>query len=282
MKFRLTHHKRNSRFGYFPREQQQLFLRYGNKLASFTDLYFRLFGVPDITQHIRFRHVSKLLDTKAGHVIIDLGCGYGLFSTWLASMGVRVIGIDTDSDKIKFAQKTAKILHIRNRSSYVMASVDSLPFKEKSFDYLLCLDVIEHIPNDLNALSEMSRILKPSGILILTTPCQPQKFRFKSGIELHEHWGHVREGYSFEHLKTIIGDRCMEIVSCFSWLKYFTSKVFDFYFKFFWEQHSKFRLLLCALLFPLMCMVSFLDDIFFRRSQGNEFALKIVKLRDSK
>ena len=278
MNFKWKHSKRNSRFGYFPREQQQLFLKCGNKLASLADWYFRLFGVPDITQHIRFRHVSKLLDIRPEHVVIDLGCGYGLFSTWLASIGVRVIGIDIESDKIKFADKTAKILNVHNRSSFVMGSADSLPFKESSFDYLLCLDVIEHIPNDLNALSEMSRVLKTSGILILTTPCQPQKFRFKGGIELHEHWGHVRDGYSFEALRQILKEKGMEIVVSTFWLKLFAAKVFDFFFRFFWERYSRIRLMLCAMLFPLMYAISLLDDIFLRNSQGNEFALKIIKV----
>ena len=121
-------------------------------------------------------------------------------------------------------------------------------------------------------------ILKPSGILILTTPCQPQKFRFKSGIGLHGHWGHVREGYSFEGLKQILKERGIEIVASTFWLKFFTAKVFDFFFRFFWERYSRIRLMLCAMLFPLMYVMSLLDDIFLRNSQGNEFALKAVKV----
>ena len=265
------------RYGYLPREQQQNFLGSGNKLTLLSDLYFSFFGNPEIIQRIRFRCVSRLLDSEPNSAVIDLGCGYGLLSTWLASNGFRAIGVDVKQNKVKFAKRTAKILHIRDKASYIVASVCNLPFREKSFDYSFCLDVIEHVPNDLVALSEVSRILKPKGELILTTPCWPQKFRFKSGTELCKEWGHVRGGYALEDLKQILKDRGLEIVALTFWLKFFTAKVFDLYFRLFWERYYRTRLALGAVLFPFMYAFCLLDDVFFRKSQGNEFALKIVR-----
>jgi len=284
MKSKCVCHIRNTRFGYLPKEQQQVFLKCSQKLLSFADLYIRLLGIPDVTQHVRFRYVSRLLKirsiNRSKHVFIDIGCGYGLFSTWLASRGIQVIGVDIASDKIKFAKKTSKILDIQDRSSYIVASACNLPFKENSFDNSICLDVMEHIPNDLDAFSEIRRTLKTGGVLILTTPCLLQRFRSNSAIELCKQWGHVRKGYFFGYLKRILKERHMEIVASFYWLKFFAAKVFDFYFRFFWERYSRVQMMLCAMFFPLMYTISLFDEIFLRESQGNEFALKIVKVDD--
>ena len=261
-----------------PQDQQQLYLRCDKKLLWLSNLYFRLLGIPEITQRIRFRAISKLLDINSEHIVLDVGCGYGLLTLWLADKEVTVVGVDIVPDKVKFSKSTAKNLNIQDRASYVISSACALPFKENSFDTTLCLDVIEHIPDDLRALSETSYVLKPKGILVLTTPCLTQKYHFRSGATKSS-WGHVRNGYSLKALAKVLNDRNLELTVTKFWLKFFGSKVFDFYFNFFYplEHQSKIRLALCAILFPLMYAIALLDEIFLRKNEGNEFALKAIK-----
>jgi len=128
-------------------------------------------------------------------------------------------------------------------------------------------------------LSEILCVLKPKGILVLTTPCLTKKYQFRSGVTLKSSWDHVRNGYSFETLERAFKDRNLELIVTRFLLKFFGSKVSDFYYKFFYppEHHSKTRLVLCAILFPLMFAIALLDEIFLRKNEGNEFALKATK-----
>ena len=252
------------------------------KLLLLSDLYFRLFGIPEITQTILFRAVSKLLDINHQHIILDVGCGYGLFSCWLASQGAQVLGLDIAKGKVEFAKSTARNLDIEDKVSYVIASATCLPIKEKSFNASLCLDVIEHIPNDVDALSEISRVLKPKGFLILTTPCLIEKYHSSAHNRFGSAWGHVRDGYSFKALNKICKETCLEILRLQYWLKFFATKVSDFYYNFFWERHSKTRLALCAMLFPFMYAIAFIDEIFLRKSKGNEFIIEAIKFNNCK
>jgi 2-polyprenyl-3-methyl-5-hydroxy-6-metoxy-1,4-benzoquinol methylase len=52
----------------------------------------------------------------------------------------------------------------------IISDISDIPEKDNSYDVILCTEVFEHIPDPVKALKEFSRLLKPSGILILTTP----------------------------------------------------------------------------------------------------------------
>ena len=55
-------------------------------------------------------------------------------------------------------------------NSFIQASGDYLPFGDNTFDYVLCLELIEHVPNPTALLEEMNRVLIPGSKLILSTP----------------------------------------------------------------------------------------------------------------
>lgn len=92
--------------------------------------------------------------------ILDAGCGTGLLAQKLQQYG-DVTGIDFSHEALKFAKKRGlKILK---------SSIEKLPFKDKTFDVVICIDVLvsKSIKNDLVPLSEFYRVLKPGGILII-------------------------------------------------------------------------------------------------------------------
>jgi SAM-dependent methyltransferase len=101
--------------------------------------------------------------------ILDLGAGNGGVSLALANEERnRVVAAD-----VVFNPELALL---RARSSLpvdqVLASAASLPFADGSFDAVLCLETIEHLPDAAGAAKEMMRVLKPGGQVMITTPAR--------------------------------------------------------------------------------------------------------------
>lgn len=138
--------------------------------------------------HVIILTLLEKFSTKKGYLkILDAGCGTGLLAQKLERYG-SVIGLDINPEALKFAKK-------RGVKTF-KGSVDSLPFKDNSFDVITSMDVIYHKQvNDDKALSEFFRVLVPGGFLILRVPAN-------NWIRTnHDKHVHTRERYSRNGLK---------------------------------------------------------------------------------
>lgn len=101
---------------------------------------------------------------KAQRLAVDIGCGTG-YTAMVFQSHFRMVGADVSRDALRLSQ---------GRGLTHLCQIDmtefSLPFKSDSFDLVFALDVIEHIEDDVRALKECGRILKDSGLLIVTVP----------------------------------------------------------------------------------------------------------------
>jgi SAM-dependent methyltransferase len=107
------------------------------------------------------RHEVARLVLPRGARILDAGCGSGRVLDELAQYG-SVTGVDTSPLAAAAAEARG---HEVSR-----ARVEDLPFEDASFDLVTCLDVIEHTPDDLEALTELVRVTRPGGHLLVTVP----------------------------------------------------------------------------------------------------------------
>ncbi|MCS6860255.1 MAG: class I SAM-dependent methyltransferase, partial [Abditibacteriales bacterium] len=94
--------------------------------------------------------------------LIDVGCGTGANLTLLERFG-DVIGLDAALLALSFCQQ-------RRHHLLVQASAMSLPFADASADVITALDVLEHLEDDVGALCELHRVLRPGGYLLATVP----------------------------------------------------------------------------------------------------------------
>jgi len=123
------------------------------------------------------RMMRDVISQLKGHQIADLGCGSGLALSWL---GGDKVGIDISRELLSLAHRGA---------DYVLADVESPPFRDQYFDLVLCLDVAEHLPS-LKVVEEAYRILVSEGIFLLSTA--DRKYRLilealeKLGLKLPE------------------------------------------------------------------------------------------------
>lgn len=97
--------------------------------------------------------------------VLDIGCGNGNISIPLASLGYRILGIDTNAASIEYATKKNPFLNV----SFKIADIAVLEVDEK-FDVIICSEVLEHLNEPHEALLSIKRMLKPSGLLIVTIP----------------------------------------------------------------------------------------------------------------
>jgi 2-polyprenyl-3-methyl-5-hydroxy-6-metoxy-1,4-benzoquinol methylase len=94
--------------------------------------------------------------------LIDLGAGSGFYSKYLQERGYNVIGIDKNLDCT--GEMGKKVIECLN------GDAKNLPFCNKKFDGGLLIEVIEHVESPQELLFEINRVLKPGGVLTLTTP----------------------------------------------------------------------------------------------------------------
>lgn len=131
---------------------------------------------------------NRFLTKKTSNRILDAGCGTGLLAHKLKKFG-QVWGVDVSLDAIKFAKT-----YIKNTK---LGSVAKLPFPSNFFDLVTSIDVIYHemVTDDIQALNEMYRVLKPGGLLIIRVPAYNWLFR------VSDKHVHTRQRYSLNELK---------------------------------------------------------------------------------
>ena len=93
--------------------------------------------------------------------VLDLGCGDGDFALRLNELGYEVIAGDIDRNRFKYHKE------IEFKSCDI---TKEMPFTDNYFDYVLMLEVVEHLRNPYVVISEINRIIKKNGFLILSTP----------------------------------------------------------------------------------------------------------------
>lgn len=97
--------------------------------------------------------------------VLDLGCGAGAFTAALAAAGARPVGADVAEAAVRRAREREPGLDFR-----LVPTDGPLPFADAEFDAVWASEVIEHVADTGGWLSEVRRVLRPGGLLLLTTP----------------------------------------------------------------------------------------------------------------
>ena len=107
--------------------------------------------------------------------VLDLGCGTGRNSNYLAERGNLVFGLDLAANALKLASERAEKAGLSEQTKYLRQSIgDKLPFEDNSFDLILDITASNSIKSSEREvyLKESSRVLKPGGFMILRTLCK--------------------------------------------------------------------------------------------------------------
>ena len=171
---------------------------------------------------LRLCALKKVLvaEIAVNSIILDIGSYDGAISYYLSQYipNLDITIVDIDESGLDTARKRG--LKTCN------ASALELPFSDLSIDMVLCLDLLEHLPNDDKAIQEIARVLKNNGKLILTTPCQNGViFPFigkKANAAVNRNWGHVRTGYTKQQLDILLRSHKLAIKKIGGYFNIFT------------------------------------------------------------
>jgi SAM-dependent methyltransferase len=128
--------------------------------------------------HVVVEKLEVVLKYARGR-ILDAGCGKGSYTLALREFGYNIMGVDLLPELI--CQKR----------EMMVADIHHLPLRNKYFDTILLLDVLEHLDNERKALSEVYRVCKAKGILIFSVPVEPSREYYKVFREakmIYWHW----------------------------------------------------------------------------------------------
>lgn len=161
-------------------------------------LIYKTMGTTEFIRRIEWRSMLEWLDPKEGERILDIACGGGVLSLKIAEKGCEVRGVDTSEDAIKYAKRLAEREKIA--CEFEIGSAEDLPYPDRYFDKVVCSSSLEHFKDDIRALKEMHRVLKPNGGVVLTTDSftYPVKDELK---EKHKEIAYVVNYYTAETLK---------------------------------------------------------------------------------
>ncbi len=107
------------------------------------------------------------LKPLSGLSVLDVGCGGGLVSEPLARLGASVTGIDPTLDSIAVARRHAEAQGLA--IDYRTASVEDLAAKGERFDALVCMEVIEHVPDQAAFVRSLGQLVRPGGAIVMST-----------------------------------------------------------------------------------------------------------------
>ena len=142
-----------------------------------------------------------ILGLRSGDRILDLGCGFGRHAYEAARRGAHVIALDAGEDEVNGVAGTFAAMVEQGELSpdttkvgVVQGDALHLPFADGAFDRVLCSEVLEHIPNDVAAMTELARVLRPGGTMAITIPrFGPELINWALSDEYHMvPGGHVR------------------------------------------------------------------------------------------
>jgi len=142
--------------------------------------------------------IAQFYGGKQGLRALDIGCGTGLFIEFLKRYG-RVVGLDFSSDALEFSRK-------RGCSELVRGDGAVLPFGADTFDLLTANDLIEHLDDDVAALREFLRVLKPGGRAFVFVPA------FQFLWSLQDEVAHHRRRYTSEEIRLVLKKAGFQVV----------------------------------------------------------------------
>jgi len=118
----------------------------------------------------RLETIIPLAKIEKQQKILDLGCGNGFSSIFLAKRGHKLISVDLSSRMIKLARKKVAENGFSGYVNFIVGDVENLPIKSGIFDASLCIALLHHVPNDLRVISEMKRVLRMKGKIAISEP----------------------------------------------------------------------------------------------------------------
>lgn len=127
--------------------------------------------------------------------VLDIACGEGYGSNLLAGKAKAVTGMDIDRGVINRASKK----YSKDNLTFLVGTVDQIPARDQSFDVVVSFETLEHTNEHEQIFRELKRVLRPDGLLIISTP----EKKYYSDLTGYQNPFHLKEVYEREFISLI-------------------------------------------------------------------------------
>ena len=132
--------------------KREILTRYDETAEGYEELYRE-------EQELKYKTIMSKIHEKY-EIVLDLGCGTGLFLKWLREISKDVVGVDISKNMLRKAKQ--------RDANVILADAENLPFREKVFDAVFAVTVLQLIPDKSKAFFELLKTLKDKGLLVLS------------------------------------------------------------------------------------------------------------------
>lgn len=181
-----------------------------------------------VQKHISLIHhpfanfVSK--KTPSGSKILDIGTGTGEIVIKVAEKNplLEIYALDISQDMLKIAKESAQKQNLKNKIIFINADAKFLPFGANYFDTVISHNFLHHIENPQIVFSEIKRVLKKKGKLIIRDLRRPSKFLLNLLIKIYGIWydkqmkklscDSIHAALNIREIKNIVNASCLKNV----------------------------------------------------------------------
>lgn len=163
--------------------------------------YFSNTDLDRINENYMIPVFKDILKNYTFNNVLDYGCGNGIFGITFKQRNNSLYGVDASSYALSDALKRG----YDKTEQITDFCVDSLPFEDESFDFILCKDVLEHLLDPAQVLKECQRLLKKDGLLLVHVPnhfpiVDRFRFLFSSNLDTQNYFPDAKE-WDFPHIR---------------------------------------------------------------------------------
>lgn len=163
----------------------------------------------NFTYRILIKQIEKNLRPNID--VLDIGCGAGSISLYLAKKGLKVSGIDISINSISSCVNSAKAMQLEDKTDFRVMNFP-LEYPKEKFDFILCCEVLEHLVDDVKALGVIHSLLSHNGLALVSVPSKNAPL-YKLGLtkSFDQKVGHLRR-YDIDELLSKSKDAGFEIM----------------------------------------------------------------------
>lgn len=135
--------------------------------ATMDPAHFRDKGIEWWTQEESSPHdsfVLPVLRDKGIEDVLEVGVGRGALSFQIRRIGKRVVGAEINNGFIQYCRDKPGGREIE----FVQGNAEALPLRDATFDAVVCIEVLMHLPHPARAIAEMSRVTRPHGVVLVS------------------------------------------------------------------------------------------------------------------
>ena len=154
-----------------------------------------------------FKEIIKGVKFSKNEVILDIGCGQGIPTMLIGKKCKKIYGIDISEKSLNIAKTRAYYLKKKVKSEFKHGRLENAEFKNEYFDKIFSICVLEHIPNYIEVMQEVYRILKKGGQFIFSVDSL-ETINNERLLNYHKEKCYIEKYFRKNELRQILKELC--------------------------------------------------------------------------